>query len=120
MAILSDMVGEFLEIFIDDFSVFGESFDGCLENLTKVLKRCIESNLVLSWKKSHFLVRKGIVLGHVISKRGIEVDKAKVELISNHLLLLLSNRFDLLLAMLNSIIDSSKTFPPLFILSQDC
>ena len=82
MSIFSDMVGEFLEVFMDDFSVFGSSFDDYLHKLEKVLKRCIESNLVLSWEKSHFMVREGIVLGHVISKRGIEVDKAKVELIS--------------------------------------
>ena len=48
MAIFLDMVGEFLEIFIDDFFVFGESFDECLKNLQKVLERCIESNLVLN------------------------------------------------------------------------
>ena len=48
MAIFSNMVDEFLEIFIDDFSMFGESFDRCLDNLQKVLARCIESNLLLS------------------------------------------------------------------------
>ena len=54
-----------------------------LENLQKVLERCIGFNLVLSWEKSHFMVREGIVLGHIISEREIEVDKAKVDLISN-------------------------------------
>ena len=83
MVIFLDMVGEFLEIFMDDFFVFGESFEECLENLKKVLERCIKFNLVLSWVKSHFMVREGIVLGHIISKRGIEVDKAKVDLIAN-------------------------------------
>ncbi|XP_058203012.1 uncharacterized protein LOC131317482 [Rhododendron vialii] len=82
MSIFSDMVEEFLEVFMDDFSVFGTSFDDCLRNLSKVLKRCIEKNLVLSWEKSHFMVQEGIVLGHVVSTRGIEVDKAKVDLIS--------------------------------------
>ena len=48
MVIFSDMTGEFLEIFMDDFFVLGESFDGCLDNLQKVLARCIESNIVLS------------------------------------------------------------------------
>ena len=67
---------------MDDFSIFGTSFDICLDNLTLVLKRCIECNLTLSWEKSHFMVRQGIVLGHVISNKGIEVDKAKIELIS--------------------------------------
>ena len=82
MSIFSDMIGDFLEIFMDDFSVFGESFESCLNNLKKILKRCIEANLVLSWEKSHFMVQEGIVLGHIVSKKGIEVDKAKVELIS--------------------------------------
>ncbi|XP_057500991.1 uncharacterized protein LOC130785012 [Actinidia eriantha] len=82
LAIFSDMVESFLEVFMDDFSIFGSSFESCLYNLAKVLKRCVETNLVLSWEKSHFMVREGIVLGHIVSKRGIEVDKAKVDLIS--------------------------------------
>ena len=68
---------------MDDFSVFGDSYEGCLENLRKVLERCQEKNLVLNWEKCHFMVTQGIVLGHIVSKKGIEVDKAKVELISN-------------------------------------
>jgi hypothetical protein len=51
----------------------------CLANLDKVLMRCAEVDLVLNWEKCHFMVNQGIVLGHVISERGIEVDKAKVE-----------------------------------------
>ena len=66
---------------MDDFSVFGSSFDMCLMNLSKVLQRCEETNLVLNWEKCHFMVREGIVLGHKISPNGIEVDKAKVEII---------------------------------------
>ena len=68
---------------MDDFSVFGDSYEGCLENLRKVLERCQEKNLVLNWKKCHFMVTQGIVLGHIVSKNGIEVGKSKVELISN-------------------------------------
>ena len=45
-----------------------------------VLKRCIETNLALNWEKYHFMVTQGIVLGHVISFRGIEVDKSKIDL----------------------------------------
>ncbi|KAL4564784.1 hypothetical protein LXL04_028855 [Taraxacum kok-saghyz] len=82
MAIFSDMVGDSMEIFMDDFSIFGSSFDTCLNQLEKVLKRSVESNLVLSWEKSHFMVKEGVVLGHVISERGFEVDKAKVQIIS--------------------------------------
>ena len=54
-------------------------FENCLANLEKVLKRCGEVDLVLNWEKYHFMVKEEIVLGHVISKRGIEVDKAKIE-----------------------------------------
>jgi hypothetical protein len=72
-----------MEIFMDDFSVFGSSFQECLHHLTLVLVRCKEKNLVLNWEKCHFMVKQGIVLGHVISHRGIEVNKAKVDLISN-------------------------------------
>ena len=83
MGIFSDMIEIILEIFMDDFSVFGDSFEIYLENLRKVLERCQEKNLVLNWEKCHFMVTQGIVLGHIVSKNGIEVDKAKVELISN-------------------------------------
>ena len=68
---------------MDDFSVFGNSFDDCLHNLKKVLNRCEEKNLILNWEKCHFMVSKGIVLGHIVSSQGIEVDKAKIELIAN-------------------------------------
>ena len=81
MSIFSDMAEDFIEIFMDDFSVFGTSFDICLINLSKVLQRCEETNLVLNWEKCHFMVREGIVLGHKISPEGIEVDRAKVEII---------------------------------------
>ena len=83
MGIFSDMIEIILEIFMDDFSVFGDSFESCFENLRKVLERYQEKNLVLNWGKCHFMVTQGIVLGHIVSKNGIEVDKAKVELISN-------------------------------------
>ncbi|KAK1667343.1 hypothetical protein QYE76_055502 [Lolium multiflorum] len=69
------------QVFMDDFSVYGNSFDNCLRNLDKVLQRCEETNLVLNWEKCHFMVNEGIVLGHKISERGIEVDRAKVEAI---------------------------------------
>ena len=83
MGIFSDMIEHILEIFMDDFSVFGDSYEGCLKNLRRVLERCQEKNLVLNWEKCHFMVTQGIVLGHIVSREGIDVDKAKVELISN-------------------------------------
>ena len=81
MAIFSDMVEKTIEIFMDDFSVMGNSFYNCLANLRAVLARCEETNLVLNWEKCHFMVQEGIVLGHRISARGIEVDRAKIEAI---------------------------------------
>ncbi|GKE47338.1 reverse transcriptase domain-containing protein [Tanacetum coccineum] len=82
MAIFHDMIEETMEVFMDDFSVFGDSFSSCLSHLDKMLKRCKDTNLVLNWEKCHFMVKEGIVLGHKISKSGIEVDKAKVDVIA--------------------------------------
>ncbi|GJY79612.1 reverse transcriptase domain-containing protein [Tanacetum coccineum] len=82
MAILHDMIEETMEVFMDDFSVFGDSFSSCLSYLDKMLKRCEDTNLVLNWEKCHFMVKEGIVLGHKISKSGIEVDRAKVDVIA--------------------------------------
>ncbi|CAN6712720.1 unnamed protein product [Malus baccata var. baccata] len=81
VSIFSDFIEKIIEVFMDDFSVFGDSFDGCLENLTLILKRCVETNLVLNWEKCHFMVKQGIVLGHIVSERGIEVDKSKIDLV---------------------------------------
>ncbi|KAE9610745.1 putative nucleotidyltransferase, Ribonuclease H [Lupinus albus] len=69
LAIFSDMVEQCIEVFMDDFSVFGSSYECCL------------ANLVLNWEKCHFMVTEGVVLGHKIFVRGIEVDKAKIEVI---------------------------------------
>ncbi|RVW29370.1 Retrovirus-related Pol polyprotein from transposon 297 [Vitis vinifera] len=81
LSIFSDMVERIMEVFMDDITVYGGTFEECLINLEAVLHRCIEKDLVLNWEKCHFMVRQGIVLGHIISEKGIEVDKAKVELI---------------------------------------
>ncbi|CAN6566247.1 unnamed protein product [Malus baccata var. baccata] len=83
VSIFSDMIEKIIEVFMDDFSVYGDSFDTCLHNLSLVLKRCQETNLVLNWEKCHFMVSHGLVLGHIISEKGIEVDKSKVELVSS-------------------------------------
>ena len=78
MAIFHDLIEKVMEVFVDDFSVFGKSYDHCLDNLAKVLQRCVETNLVLNWEKCHFMVKEGIVLGHKVSFAGIEVDRAKI------------------------------------------
>jgi hypothetical protein len=79
MAVFSKFIEENVELFMDDFSVYGKTIVDCLANLDKVLTRCVEVDLVLNWEKCHFIVKQGIVLGHVIFERGIEVDKAKLE-----------------------------------------
>ncbi|WKA02813.1 hypothetical protein VitviT2T_020966 [Vitis vinifera] len=81
LSIFSDIVERIMEVFMDDITIYGSAFDECLINLEVVLNRCIEKDLVLNWEKCHFMVQQGIVLGHIISKQGIEVDKANVKLI---------------------------------------
>nr|GFA96920.1 reverse transcriptase domain-containing protein [Tanacetum cinerariifolium] len=76
------MVEKTMEVFMDDFSVFRNSFENCLAHLDKMLQRCEDTNLSLNWEKSHFMVKEGIVLGHKISKNRIEVDKAKIDVIA--------------------------------------
>ncbi|CAN6721162.1 unnamed protein product [Malus baccata var. baccata] len=78
MSIFSYYVEKIIEVCMDDFSVFG---DGYLHNLSLILKRCVETNLVLNWEKCHFMVKQGIVLRHIISEKGIEVDKSKIDLV---------------------------------------
>nr|GEU90449.1 reverse transcriptase domain-containing protein [Tanacetum cinerariifolium] len=82
MAIFHDMIKKTMEVFMDDFSIFENSFQICLSHLERMLKRCEDTNLCLNWEKSHFMVKDGIVIGHKISKQGIEVDKAKVDVIT--------------------------------------
>nr|GEV68510.1 DNA-directed DNA polymerase [Tanacetum cinerariifolium] len=82
LAIFHDMIKEFVEAFMDDFSVFGDSFDKCLNNIDKMLQHCRDAHLVLNWEKCHFMVKEGIVLGHKMSSAGLEVDKAKINVIS--------------------------------------
>nr|GEU60632.1 reverse transcriptase domain-containing protein [Tanacetum cinerariifolium] len=82
IAIFHDMIEKTMEVFMDDFLVFGNSFQSYLSHLEKMLKRCEDTHACLNWEKSHFMVKEGIVLGHKISKEGIKVDKAKVDVIT--------------------------------------
>ncbi|GJW56510.1 DNA-directed DNA polymerase [Tanacetum coccineum] len=82
MLLLQVLEKHFKEVFMDDFSIFGNSFDCCLANLDRMLARCKETNLLLNWEKCHFMVKEGIVLGHKSSEVGIEVDKAKIDAIA--------------------------------------
>ncbi|GJZ63540.1 reverse transcriptase domain-containing protein [Tanacetum coccineum] len=82
LAIFHDMIEESVEALMDDFSVFENSFDKCLNNLDKMLQYCKDAYLVLNWEKCHFMVKEGIVHGHKVSEAGLEVDKAKIDVIS--------------------------------------
>ena len=81
LSIFNDMVEHIMEVYMDDITIYGGTFEEFLANLETALNRCIKKNLVLNWEKCHFMVNQGIVLGHVISNKSIEADKAKVELI---------------------------------------
>ena len=78
MSMFPNLVEEAIKIFMDDFSIYGSSFEYFLKNLETVLQRCQDKNLALNWEKCHFMVKEGIVLGHKISTAGLEVDQAKV------------------------------------------
>ncbi|RDX82374.1 Retrovirus-related Pol polyprotein from transposon 17.6, partial [Mucuna pruriens] len=82
-SIFSDLLQDCMEVFMDDFTVYADSFEACLSNLSKVLKRYIDTNLVLNFEKCHFMVTEGIVLGNLVSNRGIEVDKSKIDIITS-------------------------------------
>nr|GEZ99823.1 reverse transcriptase domain-containing protein [Tanacetum cinerariifolium] len=82
LAIFYDMVEKTMKVFMDDFSVFRNSFKNCLSRLDKMLQRCEDTNLCLNWEKSHFMVKEGIALSHKISKNEIEVERAKVDVIA--------------------------------------
>jgi hypothetical protein len=81
MVIFSDLIEKVMEVFMNNFFIYGKIFEGSLANLDKVLKRCQMADLVLNWEKCHFMVREGIVLQHKITKKEIKVDKVKIEVL---------------------------------------
>nr|GEU85390.1 reverse transcriptase domain-containing protein [Tanacetum cinerariifolium] len=82
MAVFYDMIEKTMEVFMNDFLVFGDSFSSCISNLDTMLQRCEDSNLVLNWEKCHFMVKEEIILGRKISKNGLEVDRSKIDVIT--------------------------------------
>ncbi|RDY07731.1 Retrovirus-related Pol polyprotein from transposon 17.6, partial [Mucuna pruriens] len=83
LSYFSNLLEECMEVFMDKFTVYADTFEACLGNLSRVLKRCIETNLVLNYEKCHFMVTEGIELDHLVSNRGIKVDKAKIDIITS-------------------------------------
>nr|GEY51615.1 reverse transcriptase domain-containing protein [Tanacetum cinerariifolium] len=82
MAIFYDMIEKTMEVFIDDFLVFGDSFSSCLSHLDTMLQRCKDTNLILNSEKCQFMVKEGIFLCYKISKNRLEVNRAKVDVIA--------------------------------------
>ena len=82
LGVFSDLIHDCVEVYIDDFTVYGNSFEEALENLEKFLIRCKEENLSLIHEKCFMMFNEWIVLGHHISGNGIKVDSSKVEVIS--------------------------------------
>jgi hypothetical protein len=83
LGVFADLIHDCVEVYMDDFTVYGNTFEEALSNLEKVLIRCQESNLSLSHEKCKMLLTEGIVLGHHLSVEGIKVDPAKIEVIVN-------------------------------------
>ena len=81
LSLFSDMVECFLKIFIDDFWIYGDSFEQFLHNFELVLQQCAEKSLTLNWEKCHFIVKHEIILEQ-ISRKEIEVDKTKIDVIA--------------------------------------
>ena len=79
LGIFSSLIHDCVEVYMDDFTVYGNTFEEALEILEKVLKRCDEANLSLSHEICFTMSIEGIVLGYHISRDGIKVDKPKVE-----------------------------------------
>jgi hypothetical protein len=83
MSIFSDLISEGLEVYMDDFTPYNDDFDQALNNLEKVMERCITTRLCLSREKCHMMMTEGVVLGNYIYVNGIRVDLAKIEVILN-------------------------------------
>jgi len=76
------LIHDYVEVYMDDFTICGNTFEEKLENLEIFLIRCQETNVSLSHEKCHILLNEVIVLGHCISSAEIKVDLAKIEVIS--------------------------------------
>jgi hypothetical protein len=60
LSIFLDLIHDCVEVYMDDFTVYGNTFEESLDNLEKVLKICKEVNLSLSNEKFFMLLTKGI------------------------------------------------------------
>ena len=81
IGVFSEMVNDYMEVFMDDFTTYGDSFDEALEKLEKVLKHCEHIHLSMNTKKCHMMMSEGVVMGHFISGGGNHVDPSKIKVI---------------------------------------
>nr|GEU64975.1 reverse transcriptase domain-containing protein [Tanacetum cinerariifolium] len=87
MSIFHDVIEKTMEVFMDDFSVFGNSFGTCLSHLEKMLQRCEDTNLCLNWEKSHFMVKEASSSAIRFPRMGLSKQDAKPRLLRWVLLL---------------------------------
>ena len=82
LSIFTDMVEHCLEVFMDDLTVFENSFDDCLDNLENVLKRYIEKELVLNWENTitWLLLKLFWVMLHLLMEFKLTMQKLKLYL----------------------------------------
>jgi hypothetical protein len=83
MSILNNLISEGLEVYMDDFTPYGDDFNQALNNMEKVLEWCISTRLCLSHEKCHMIMTEGVVLGNYIYADGTRVDPAKIQVILN-------------------------------------
>eukprot|EP00253_Pinus_taeda_P021920 PITA_21920 len=81
LSIFADLINDGLEVYMDDFTPYGEDFDPALDTLEKVLQRCIATRLCLSHEKCYMMMTEGLILGHYILAAGIQVDPAKIQIL---------------------------------------
>ncbi|RVW58340.1 Retrovirus-related Pol polyprotein from transposon 412 [Vitis vinifera] len=77
LSIFSDMVERIMEVFMDDITIYGSTFEECLVNLEAVLNRCIEKDLVLNWEKCHFMVHKELSLATSSPRKALKLIKQR-------------------------------------------
>ncbi|GJX23761.1 reverse transcriptase domain-containing protein [Tanacetum coccineum] len=82
LVIFHDMIEEFVKVFMEDFSVFGDFFDKCLNNLNKMLQRCKDAHLVLNWKNVTSWSKKELFLDTKCLAQDLKLTKQKIDVIS--------------------------------------
>nr|GEY50717.1 reverse transcriptase domain-containing protein [Tanacetum cinerariifolium] len=86
LAIFHDMVEKTMEVFMDDFSVFRNSFENCLSHLDKMLQRCEDTNLSLNWEKIHFMVKRVLSSAIKFLKTRLRLTRLKSVSLLNYLI----------------------------------